>query len=1010
MLEKLLSKKALISVFFIAVIFGGIFSYLNIGKLEDADIPIKSAMVITVYPGATAHEVELEVTDVLEKAIQKLESVKEIVSVSEPGLSKITIHIKPTVKTPDLPQLWDHLRRKVGDVKSGLPEGAWDPIVNDDFADVYGILYAISAEGFSISELTDYTEYIEKELLEINGVKRSQIFGTQTEAVDIIISPEKLASLNINPMYIAMAMQNQSQIVNPGSITFGKESVRLGVGNKINSIKEIEDLLIQVPGGGNFKLSDIAEVKTSVLEPKHEALYYNGKQAIALGLSNESGINVVKLGEEISKKLDVLKRELPVGFEINEIYYQPDRVSDAVNNFMLNLLMSVGIVILVLLFSMGYRSGLLISSGLVFTILGTLIVMLAIDLPLHRVSLAAIILAMGMLVDNAIVVADGILVDLKKGVDRKKAFVATAQRTAMPLLGATFVAILAFMPLAMSPNEAGEFLSSLFTVLIISLLLSWVFAMIQTPFMAKYFYRKERPKNENKNIYDSRFYNGFKGILNWSIGNKWKFITVSIAILFSSFYAFKYVDVDFMGGMDYNQFVIEYNMPQGTDIEAVEKDVIEIQDYVSNLEEVTFAVAAIGRPPARYTLMRLLSTGGQNYGEVIVETTSTKRVKELIPELREYLAENYPNAFVRVLKTGAAFSDFDVEVEFSGPDPLVLRQLSEQAKQILKQEASFALVTDNWKNPTKKLRPKYSVEKAQKLGLSRSDLANSILVTTNGMPIGAYFEGDTQIPIVLKTNTNLSQNIDAISSIPVWGQQSQMSVPLSQIVDTIDLVWEDELVHRFNGKRAIKAQANKIEGVTSANAQAKVQAQIEAIILPAGYSMRWDGETASSEEANNALFTFLPLALGLMLIIIVAMFNSIRQTIIIFMVVPFAFIGISLGFNITPVNFGFAAIIGTLGLIGMMIKNAVVLLDEINHGVHQGKSQYLATIDAAVSRLRPVMMASLTTILGMLPLITDSMFKGMAVTIMFGLLVGALVTLLVVPVLYSLFFKITIKQ
>lgn len=872
------------------------------------------------------------------------------------------------------------------------------------------MLYAISAEGFSIEELTDYTEYIEKELLEIDGVKRSQIFGTQTEAVDIIISPEKLASLNINPLFIAQAMQNQNQIVNPGNITFGEESVRVGVGSKINSIKEIEDLLIQVPDGGDFRLKDIAEIKSSKMEPKREALYYNGKQSIALGLSNEGGINVVELGERITERIEELKIELPLGIEINEIYYQPDRVSDAVENFMLNLLMSVGIVILVLLFSMGYRSGLLISSGLVFTILGTLIVMFAIDLPLHRVSLAAIILAMGMLVDNAIVVADGILVDLKKGMDRKRAFVHTAHRTAIPLLGATFVAILAFMPLAMAPNAAGEFLSSLFTVLIISLLLSWIFAMIQTPFMAKYFYRKERPKDEKKDIFDTKFYNRFKTIIYWSIKNKWKFISISIVILFSSIYAFKFVKVDFMGGMDYDQFVIEYNMPQGTDIEVVEKDVLEIQDYISSLEDVNFAVASIGRPPARYTLMRLLSTGGQNYGEVIVETATIERVEELVPELTEYLAENYPDAFVRVLKTGAGFSEYDVEAEFSGPDPLILRQLSEQAKQIFKQESSFAIITDNWKNPTKKLVPKYAVEKAQKYGLSRNDLANSILVTTTGMPIGAYYSGETQIPIILKTNSNIAQNIDAISSIPVWGQRSQMSVPLGQIVDTISLVWEDELVHRFNGKRAIKIQANTIEQVTSVEAQAKIQAQVEAIELPSGYTLRWDGETASSEDANSALFAFLPLAMGLMLIIIVAMFNSIRQTIIIFMVVPFAFIGISLGFNVTPFNFGFAAIIGTLGLIGMMIKNAVVLLDEINYGIKHGKSQLNSTVDAAVSRLRPVMMASLTTILGMLPLITDSMFKSMAVTIMFGLLVGAVVTLLVVPVLYALFFKITIKQ
>ena len=392
MLEKLLKQKAMISTILFAVFVGGIFAYLNIGKLEDAEIPIKSAMVITAYPGATAHEVELEVTDVMEKAIQKLENIDEIKSVSQPGLSLITIDIQPRVKTPQLPQLWDHLRRKVNDAKGNLPTGAYDPIVNDDFADVYGILYAVTADGYSHKELLKYTEFIEKEFLSIKGVRRSQIFGKQTETIDVIFSPEKLAGLNINPMMIAMAMQNETAIVNPGSIVTGKESIRVGVGSKINSLEEIEDLLIQVPGGGNFRLGEIASIQRSFMEPKREALYYNGKEGLTLGLSNESGINVVKLGEALDAKIAELQSELPAGIEINQVYYQPDRVDNAVKNFMLNLVISVGIVIVVLMFAMGLRSGLLISSGLVFTIFGTLIVMMAIGLPLHRVTLAAIIL------------------------------------------------------------------------------------------------------------------------------------------------------------------------------------------------------------------------------------------------------------------------------------------------------------------------------------------------------------------------------------------------------------------------------------------------------------------------------------------------------------------------------------------------------------------------------------------------------------------------------------------
>ncbi len=1006
MFERLLNQKAMISTILFAVLFGGIIAYNNIGKLEDAEIPIKAATVVTIYPGAAAHEVELEVTDVLEKAIQKLENVDNITSVSRPGLSIITVNIQSTVKTPQLPQLWDHLRRKVNDAKGSLPSGAMEPIVNDDFADVYGILYAVTADGYSHEELVKYTEYVERELLGVDGVRRSQIFGEHTQTIDIVFSPEKLAGLSVNPMYIAAAIQNETAIINPGSVDVGKESVRVGVGQKIASIKEIENLLIQVPGGGNFRLGDIATVKRSYLQPENEALYYNDKPGLTLGLSNESGINVVKLGERLDEKLAELQKELPAGIEINQVYYQPDRVDDAVRNFMLNLAVSVGIVIVVLMFAMGLRSGLLISSGLVFTIMGTLIVMLAIGLPLHRVSLAAIILAMGMLVDNAIVVADGILVDLKSGIERNKAFINTAKKTALPLLGATAVAILAFLPLGMSPNAAGEFLSSLFTVLIISLSLSWIFAMIQTPFNAKYFYRKERPKGEHAEAYDNKFYRSFGSVLKWGIRHKFIFTAVSFAVLIFAFWSFRFVKVDFMSKIDYDQFYIEYYLPQGSDIKAVEKDALQIQKEILKMDGVNSVMASVGRPAARYLLMRHMPTGGSNYADFIIETKTTDRVAEIIPEIQKYLNNNYPDAFFRVLEYVAGFSDADIEAQFTGPDPAVLKDLATKAKKIFLDEPTATYVTDSWKNQTKKIVPEYSVERAQPLGLTRSDMGNSILVATNGMPIGAVYEGNRMLPIVLRTDTNLGENLEQLMNVPVWGQYSRASVPLSQIADTLKATWDYELINRLDNQRSIKVQCDAVKGHTAAEVQAKFQAKIEAIELPDGYELKWEGATAKSGEANQALFMFLPLAVGLMAIIIIGLFNNLKQPIIIFLIVPFAFIGIVLGLVTTGVFLTFAGIIGALGLIGMMIKNAVVLLDEINQNIRAGKDRLTATIDSALSRLRPVMMASLTTILGMAPLLGDSMFNSTAVVIMFGLAVGSIITLVVVPVLYTVLYRV----
>jgi multidrug efflux pump subunit AcrB len=534
--------------------------------------------------------------------------------------------------------------------------------------------------------------------------------------------------------------------------------------------------------------------------------------------------------------------------------------------------------------------------------------------------------------------------------------------------------------------------------------------MIQTPFNAKYFYRKERPEGEKEEAYNTKFYKVFRKIIEWSLRNKYSFATASIIILVVGLYSFRFVKIEFMSKMVTNQFFVEYNLPQGSDIDAVERDIQEIQSHIYKMEGVKSVTGAIGQPPARYALMRKMPNGSPTYGEVIIETYENEDVEILKPQIDEYLAQKYPNAHYRIHEFGAAFSDYGIEAEFTGPDPQVLRDLANQAIEIYKQEPTAANITHNWRNKTKRITPVYDVHKAQKLNLSRTDMGNSILVATNGMPIGSFYEGDKQLPVILKTDNQISGNMNDLMSIPVWGQQSRNSVPLAQIVDTMQLNWENEQIHRLNGQRSIKAQCDAAEGYKAAAVFAKVKDKVEDIELPYGYELRWEGQVSAQGEANTALFTYLPLALGLMLIIIIGLFNNIKQPIIIFSIVPFALIGVVIGFIVTGEYLSFIGIIGALGLIGMMIKNSVVLLDEINHGIHDGKTGLMATIDAAISRLRPVMMASLTTILGMMPLLTDAMFKSLAITIMFGLLFGTIITLLVVPVLYAVLFKVNTKE
>ncbi|TRX65929.1 efflux RND transporter permease subunit [Carboxylicivirga sp. M1479] len=1010
MLDKILSQKAFLSFIFIALLLGGFYSFNSMGKLEDPEIPVKAAVVITQYPGASAQEVEEEVTDVLEKAIQRLENIDFLESRSTAGLSEITINIKSGVKTDEMPQLWDHLRRKISDVKGSLPANAGDPIINDDFGDVSGIFIAVSNDGYSYHEFQSYVDYLKQELMLVDGVKRIEVFGKRTEVVNISFDNEYFASLGINPMLIFQSFNDQGNIVNPGSFVSGSERIRISIGNKFQSLDEIRNFEVKLPNGGRYRLGQIAKVEREFYQPALQKLKYNGKEAISLALSMEKGGNVVVLGEAVEKRLGELQNQLPIGIECHKVFYQHENVNESIDNFMINLVESIVIVIVVLLLAMGIRAGLLIASGLVFTILATFIIMAGFDIELHRVSLAAIIIAMGMLVDNAIVIADGILIDLDKGMDRRKAFVNTAKKSAMPLLGATLVAILAFMPLAFNSTGAGEFLRPLFYVLAISLFISWVLAMIQTPFHAQYFYKKRDGKSGDgeHDPYGGRFYRFFGKLVKFALWHKSLFVIATVIVLVLSFWSFGFVKQNFFPGAEYDQFILEYRLPEGKDISQVEKDLDEIQQTISTWDNMASVVTGLGSTPARYTLMRPMNGLSLSYGELIITVEDKERLDETISQLQEYVNNNYPEAFARARTYIAIGGDFKIEAKFTGKDEKVLRQLAEQANEVMRNEPTAAFVTHNWKNKIKVLAPVYSQDRARELMVSRANVANALAIASSGMPVGLFYDGDYQLPVMLKLDKTIEQDINQLASIPVWSGLPQ-SVALSQLVDSIDVRWESSMIRHYDNQRAITAQCDPIMGVAPPELFAALQADIEAIPLPEGYTLEWLGEYKSSNEANAGLGEKLPLAALLMIIIVIGLFNNFRQPIIIFAIMPLAFIGVILGFLLTGTYFTFFSIIGTLGLMGMMIKNAVVLLDEINLQIAGGKEALQAIIDATLSRVRPVMMASLTTILGMLPLAFDPMFNTMAIAIMFGLLVGSVITLIVIPVLYAVMYKVNTK-
>ena len=1009
--EYSLKNKIVIYFLLLIVLIGGVASYFNMGKLEDSVFTIKTALVVTRYPGASPHEVEQEVTEVIERAVQSMDNIDEISSSSYAGLSIVEIDIEEKLRSKDMPQVWDILRKKLKDAEANLPAGAATPNVIDDFGDVYGMFYAITGDGFTLEELNDYAQYLKQELLTVDQVGKITLFGNRTECVDVIIKEAKKSELGVNPGIIAQAFNAQSSIAAAGNIELNDRYIRVSGNNAFKSLDEIKNTIVKI-GQEQFYLKDVAEIKKSFLEPAQGLMKRNAQDAIGLGVSTTKGGSVLNLAENLNAKLEIIRQNLPLGVEITPVYNEAKEVENANDVFIVNLIESVAIVVIVLLFFMGLQSGILIGSSLIFSILGTLIVMNLMDISLHRTSLAAIIIAMGMLVDNAIVVTDGALVSLQKGMNRRKSIVDISSSTSLPLLGATLIAILAFLPVYLAPNAAGEICADLFLVLAISLTLSWFFAMTQTAITNERFLKA--PK-EIKDPYGSKMYSVFKNTLIKALRYRWFSLAGVITFLVISIIAFGHLKQAFFTAMEKSYFVVDYWLPEGSSVNKVEQDLAIAEKHILEAyPEVANVTTTLSQTPPRFLLPAQTENYNTSFGCLVIETNSPEETEIMIPKMTEYFANNYPQARARVKKyiAGPPIT-YKVEACFIGPDPAVLRNLSEQAKNIMHNTPECGDICDNWRNKVLTWSPHYSQVKAARCGVTRSDLGNTIQqLTSTGLGIGLYRENEEKLPVMLKVDQKAKNSIETIENTSVWPRMGSQSVPLKEVVDSITVTWENSVIKRYNRQRAITVQCDPVDpDMTGATLLSKVKSQIEAIPLPAGYSMMWDGELKPSTESQEATGTYFPMAILLMVFIIIMLFNSVRQSLVVVAIIPLSIIGVGIGLFVSDKAFGHMAIVGFLGLIGMVLKNAIVLMDQININLEtEGMQPFPAVIDAAVSRLRPVFLAAITTILGMTPIITDAMYGSMAVTIIFGLLFATVLTLIVVPLLYVIFYKIKVVE
>ena len=1023
-----------------AILVAGVLSFVQMPKLEDPAVSAKQAMVVVPWPGASAHEIELEVAQLMEDELRALPDVNKVKTECRNGSAMFTVEFRMTVPEKELEQYFDLLRRKVNDAAARLPQGCYSPVVVDDMMDVYGIFYALTADGYDYPEMYKYAKYIRRELLSVKGVKRINIIGNRDEVINIILSKEQITRNGIVPTQIMSALQTAGKKVNAGKYRSGDERIALYVGSSVESEEDIRNMLIQTLDGKRIRLGDIARVEQTYSEPQRNGFFVDGRPALAICIAMEKSAIVPDVGKAVDAKLAETMKNVPVGFETEKIFFQPDKVNEAVSSFMWNLVESVAIVILVLIFTMGFRSGFIIGFGLVLTVAVSFPILLAFGTTLQRISLGAFIVAMGMLVDNAVVIMDGILIDKKRGLGPETYLYRIGRNTAMPLLGATVIAASTFLCVYLSPDTSGEYAGDLFLVLCVSLLASWVLALVQVPVCAKSWLQKQEKSTDGETgtVMNSPVHRFVRRTITFLIGYKRTTIIASFTLLALSIFGMTKVKYLFFPDFDYKQFVVECFFPSATDADVVRDKLLDMSKQLSKNPEIERVAVSQGSAPAHYCLVRPMTSGGDCYGELIVDCKDYNTVLEQIPEIRKQLREQYPEAYIRIRKYNFSIStSHTVEVEFAGPDPAVLRRLSAQAEEIMRRSPYIDAysVQNNWKPAGKAFVFDYVKQDALRSGIERSDVANALLAATDGMPVGVLNDQERMVPLNLQVRNDDGSRINNFDEIPVWSMmnvhlsneelKSALSggqtmselqdkifraVPLSNVVDDVRLDWDEDLVMRLNGQRVIEAECDPNPDnpyATPAKAVNSIKDEIEAIHLPDGYSMRWVGEGEVQGEAIGNLMKYVPITIFLILVILLLLFNSWRKVILILLCFPFVFCGITPSLLLSRQPMTFMAIIGMMGLIGMMVKNAIVLVDEINRlQKEENASPFTAVVEATVSRVRPVLMASLTTIVGMIPLVGDPMYSSMAITIMGGLAVGTIITLILLPLFYSTLFRI----